>query len=351
MADDARRARSNLTEAVADPLSVNFFELLRQLEKQGLRFGRNGGPDREPARLGQGIRMSFAVSDIASVSEPDANGTRRVAVNIIGLLGPEGPMPLHLTRWVLERASNRWFVGDNQSATSDTSFLDFCNVLQHRMMAFYWRSWADTRPEVQIAHGAGGQVASLVRTLAGIGLPGMLSGPNSRTSAKLCHATSLAMSVPGPDRLTKYLSTTIGAPVRLVEFVGVWTDIPARLRSRLGMASSTLGQTAVVGARIFERQARAELRIGPLRISDFLSFLDSPSRRTELRHAILFASGHNIEFDIRLVLSAEDVPAPQLGVVRLGQTAWLTAKKPRNADNYRVTRFSGRCDRVMEMAA
>ena len=41
----------------------------------------------------------------------------RVTVNNLGLLGPEGPMPLHLTRWVLDRLSQRWFDGASARET------------------------------------------------------------------------------------------------------------------------------------------------------------------------------------------------------------------------------------------
>ena len=341
MADDARHAKPDLIRGAA-PEATDFFELLRQLEADGRRIGRAGGPDREPVRLGQNVRMSFAASDVAGISKSDAQGTPHVAVNVIGLLGPEGPMPLHLTRWILERASNRWFAGDSEGATSDTTFLDFCNMLQHRMIAFYWRAWADSRPEVQVGHHGGGQVAALLRALAGIGLPTLSEGTSARASVKLRHATDLAQSVQSPDRLAGYLATVTGAPVRLVEFIGVWTDIPRRLQSRIGDHSAVLGRTAVVGSRVFERQGRAELCLGPLDLESFVSFLEEGRHRADLRHAILHGAGHDMEFDLRLSLRAEDVPAPRLGSIRLGQTSWLASKVPRDADDYHVRSFSSR---------
>ena len=45
---------------------MDFFELLRQLETEDRRFGRSGDAGREPARLGQSARMSFATSDLAA---------------------------------------------------------------------------------------------------------------------------------------------------------------------------------------------------------------------------------------------------------------------------------------------
>lgn len=341
MADDARNARPDLEALIEETASMDFFELLRRLETGDRRFGRSGGAAREPARLGQGVRLTFATSDIAEIRLPEtAGGPPHINVNVIGLLGPEGPMPLHLTRWVMQRLSNRWFAGDSERAMSDTSFLDFCNLLQHRAMSLYWRAWADNRADVQVSNGGGGQAAALLRALAGVGLPGTRGGPRERSATKIRHATSLAQLPHGPDRLVRYLESVLGMPVQLREFVGVWTDLPERLQSRLGTSSAVLGRTSVVGARVFERHARAEIRIGPLPREAFLSLLDDAEKTDELRHAILFAAGHEIEFDLRLVLAGRDVPEPRLGQTRLGRTTWLRTKPAGDADDLSIRRFS-----------
>ena len=342
MADDARHAHPDLTALIEDAPSLDFFELLRRLETPARRFGRAGGAAREPARLGQGARLSFATRDVAEIRPPAApSGVPGVSVNVLGLLGPEGPMPLHLTRWVMQRLSNRWFAGESERATSDTAFLDFVNALQHRQIALYWRAWADHRPDVQAAHG-GGQTAALLHALAGIGLPGAANGPPARVAAKIEHATSLALLVHGPQRLAGYLATVAGTKVEIREFVGVWTDLTPRLQSRLGSESAGLGRTAVVGARVFERQSRVEIRLGPLDLEKFLAILDDPERGDELRHALLFAMGHGTEFDLRLVLRAEDLPEPRLGQVRLGRTGWLRSKPGADADDLTLRRFTAR---------
>ncbi len=341
MADDARHARPDLEALAADTASMDFFELLRRLETADRRFGHAGGAAQEPARLGQGVRLSFATSDIAEIRLADAPGAPpNVSVNVIGLLGPEGPMPLHLTRWVMQRLSNRWFAGESERAMSDTAFLDFCNMLQHRAMTLYWRAWADNRAEVQVSAADGGQVTALLRALAGVGLPGTRSGKTTRAATKLRHATSLANQPQGPDRLVRYLESVVGTRVELREFVGVWTDLPERLQSRIGSSSAVLGRTAVAGSRVFERHARAEIRIGPLSRKDFLSFLHGADAAGDLRHALDFAAGHDVAFDLRLVLAARDVPEPRLGETRLGWTTWLRSKPAGDADDLAIRRFS-----------
>ncbi|PUB17275.1 type VI secretion system baseplate subunit TssG [Yoonia sediminilitoris] len=338
MAAHARQSRDDLTKLATEAGRSDFFQLLRRIEEvDGRRFGRAGGPDKEPARLGQHIRLSFATSDVASMAVDDDK--TRVDVNVLGLLGPEGPMPLYLTRWVMTRLSNRWFAGNAGGVTSDTAFVDLANTLQHRMIALYWRAWADARAEVHVSQSGGGPTMAILRSLAGLGLPG--TDNPAHDPAKLRHASTLAQRVNSPERLTSYLSDVIDAPVHLEEFIGHWIDIPAAAQTGLGGAYATLGGSAVIGPRTFSRQNKAELRLGPLSLRQFLAFLDDPEKRAALRHAILFAAGHDIAFDVRLVLAAADITPARLGDCRLGTTAWMQPKRGRDADDVVLTQFTG----------
>lgn len=357
MADDSRHTRAGLDtslETAPDPAlipAMDFFELLRQLEREGVRFGRAGGPEREPARLGQVARLDFAASDVA-LYEPETPGNVPfVGVNVLGLIGPEGPMPLHMTRWIMQRLSNRWFAGDESGATSDTSFIDFLNMLQHRMLTLYWRAWAEARPDVHIAHGEGGRIIGLMRALAGIGLPGTRGVNQGLDGAKLHHATSLAHTVKNPERLTSFLETVVGVPVELEEFIGVWVDLPEHLQSRLGDVHCGLGTGAVAGGRVFDRQSHAELRLGPLTFEQFTTFLDDPAAWARLRHAVIFASGKELVFRLRLVLAEGEAPPARLGDARLGKTAWLSPDPDKQADDYYVRNLVDETGRAERKAA
>lgn len=342
MADVAGQPRPDLTGDLTAPETMGFFELLRRLEHDQLRFGRGGGPTREPARLGQRARLSFGTRDVAGFHPGTETTPPRVDVEVLGLIGPEGAMPLHLTRWIMGRLSDRWFATASGDETSDTTFLDFCNLLQHRMIALYWRAWADARPEVQIEHGAAGRMQALIDTLAGIGLPGTRPQGvfDPQTRVKLRHATSLARQVHSVERLTAYLRDVLQAPVALVEFVGTWTQIPARLQSRLGRAYAQLGKSAVVGARSFQRQTLAELRVGPLSLPQFKAFLADTALLGRLRHGIRHAMGREMEFDLRLVLARDQIPAARLGSCQLGRNIWLSPTRRADVDDLRLYRVS-----------
>jgi type VI secretion system protein ImpH len=355
MADDARLPRPDLSGASHDGVAMDFFELLRRLEGPGQRFGRAGGPEREPARLGQDARLAFAAGDVARV-EPSRSPGRpaEVVVELIGLLGPEGPMPLHLTRWVFERVSQRWFTEDQTRATSDTAFLDFCNLMQHRMIALYWRAWADARPAVHAERDLGGRVGATVAALAGLGLPGTrgVPGPSGASDGlRMFHAPAIAASVHGTERLAGPLSDLLGAPVAIVEFVGTWTVLPERLQTRLGKTHSRLGEGAVAGARVYGRTGRIELRVGPVDLALFRRIAGDTGLRDRIRHLVLALIGREIEVDLRPVLAAADVPPPRLGDEALGRSLWLPARTSRDRDDLRLSRITSETVSTMEERA
>lgn len=332
MADDAWQPPPDLKPDSALSASFDFFELLRRLENRSGLFGHSGRPDREPARLGQHVRLGFAVQDVAEFHEATDHAPARVTVANLGLLGPEGPMPLHLTRWVLDRLSQRWFAGADQRQTSDTTFVDFINILQHRMIALFYRAWADAHPAVQVERGDGGRVRAMLEAMAGIGLPGTRNPVLDPT--KLNQAGALANQVDGPERLTQFLAQAFSVSVRLNEFVGAWLEVPRRLQSRLGLVHAALGKGATIGPRSFNRQNRIELRLGPVRLDEYRNFLPGAKKLDLFRRAVRGLLGEQFDVDLRIVLAHDEVPPARIGTSQLGRTAWLAPSgQGRDADD------------------
>lgn len=326
MADRDRQSQPDLSGHPVE--QMNFFELLRRLEAGAGRFGHGGRPDREPARLGQEIRMGFATHDVAGLRAPTGNAPAQVTVKLLGLFGPEGPLPLHLTRRVLDRLAQRWFSGDIDGATSDTTFLDFANMLQHRAMALYYRAWADQNPAVQVERDQAGRLRAMLAALAGAEI-----GADEIAPVKLGQAAALGHQVLGPERLTGLVAGAIRLPVSVSEFVGSWAAIPLRLQTRLGGPYAALGRTATLGPRSFTRQSRVELRVGPLDLACYRTLLPGGDVLRRLRRAVLHGLGEAFDVDVRPVLRAGEVPAARLGEAELGRVAWLAPRGGRDADD------------------
>ncbi|TPJ73562.1 type VI secretion system baseplate subunit TssG [Mesorhizobium sp. B2-7-1] len=355
MADDARQSLPDLAQPVSNkaeelPEGFDFFELLRRLEQRRGLFGHSGNADREPARLGQHVRLSFSARDVVKFQNATEKAPARVTVANLGLLGPEGPMPLHLTRWVLDRLSQRWFTGADAEQTSDTTFVDFVNILQHRMIALYYRAWADAHPAVQVERSVGGRVRAMLEAMAGIGLPGT-QDPELDT-VRLRQAGSLANQVDGAERLTLFLATAFKVPVQIKEFVAAWITIPAALQSRIGKAYATLGSGATIGPRVFSRQSRIELRVGPLGLDDFKSFLPGERRLALFKKAVRDMIGEALDVDLRIVLAREAVPPLKMGTIQLGRTSWLSRPAEQgDADDLRLRTIVGWRPEMAEAAA
>ena len=355
MADDARQSLPDLTqpapnEAAALSEGYDFFELLRRLEQRRGLFGHSGTADREPARIGQHVRLSFSARDVVKFQDAGDKAPARVTVANLGLLGPEGPMPLHLTRWVLDRLSQRWFTGADAEQTSDTTFVDFVNILQHRMIALYYRAWADAHPAVQVERSVGGRVRAMLEAMAGIGLPG--TQDPELDAVRLRQAGSLANQVDGAERLTLFLATAFKVPVQIKEFVAAWITIPKALQSQVGKAYASLGSGATIGPRVFSRQSRIELRIGPLSLDDFRSFLPGERRLALFKKAVRDMIGEALDVDLRIVLARDAVPAPKMGTIQLGRTSWLSRPAEKgDADDLRLRTIVGWRPDMAEAAA
>ncbi|MEW6634179.1 MAG: type VI secretion system baseplate subunit TssG [Pseudomonadota bacterium] len=355
MADDARQsppdlARPAANEAEALSEGFDFFELLRRLEQRRGLFGHSGTGDREPARLGQHVRLSFSARDVVKFQDAKDKAPARVTVANLGLLGPEGPMPLHLTRWVLDRLSQRWFTGADAEQTSDTTFVDFVNILQHRMIALYYRAWADAHPAVQVERSIGGRVRAMLEAMSGIGLPGTQDA--ELDTVRLRQAGSLANQVDGAERLTLFLATAFKVPVQIKEFVAAWITIPKALQSQVGKAYAALGGGATIGPRVFSRQSRIELRVGPLGLDDFKSFLPGERRLALFKKAVRDMIGEALDVDLRIVLAQEAVPLPKMGTIQLGRTSWLSRPAEKgDADDLRLRTIVGWRPDMAEAAA
>jgi type VI secretion system protein ImpH len=333
---DSEKNGNALEEAVPPSENFDFFELLRRLERQGRLFGHSGRPAQEPARLDQHVRLGFSPRDVVQFTPEEENRSARVMVANFGLLGPEGPMPLHVTRWVMDRLSQRWFAGQEAKETSDTTFLDFVNVLQHRLTALFYRAWADATPAVQIERADGDRLLAMLRSMAGIGLPGTRDSRSADLDpVKVHQAASLAIQRDGAERLTQFLAEAFNVPVRLREFVAAWLSVPLPLQTRIGAAHAGLGRGATIGPRGFSRQSRIEIRIGPIDLKTYMSFLPGSGRLHLFGRAVRDLIGEGLDVDLRVVLSRREVPSACIGKSQLGRTAWLAPPaQGKDADDF-----------------
>ena len=329
MAGTDRSAPADLSAELSErAVEFDFFAALRLLEVDAPASPRLGkaarGPE-ERLRLGQEPRLAFPTGSLAGYA-PRAGGLPpKLAVLLFGLFGSNGPLPLHLTLHALDR----------RRQAGDETFIDFCDLLQHRLIALFYRAWADARPQVQHDRPGQDRFKLYVGALAGFGLPALLDREVLPDRFRFHHAGLIGCQVGHAERVVTLVEDLLGVPAELEEFVGGWLDLPERLRTRLGQASARLGLDAVIGIASFQRQHRCRLRLGPLDLAAFVGLLPGGERLARLSALMRLLLGDPIEWDLALILEEEEVPPLRLdGTGRLGWTTWLACRtRDRPADD------------------
>ena len=115
------------------------------------------------ARLGQHVRLGFATQDVAAYQPatdkwPRARHHRQYRPARAGRADAAASYALgagpHVAALVCRRRLHE---------TSDSTFIDFVNILQHRMMALFYRAWADA---IRPCRSSGGSADGCIRCCA-----------------------------------------------------------------------------------------------------------------------------------------------------------------------------------------
>ena len=318
-------ARQLLAELSAEPYRHDFYHALRRIEcafSDKPRWGQSQKRAEEPVRLGQEPSLSFAPSSLASFTLGTDRRPPQLTQFIIGLLGPNGPLPLHLTEYARER----------QRHAGDRAFIQFLNLLQQRFIALFYRAWAQAKPHVNRDRPSDDRFAAFIGSFVGLGRPVFHDRDAVPDLAKLFHATSLVRQVRNADGLRSILQHYFQVPVSVVEFVGRWMALGAQERTRLSERSAVLGQGAVLGGNVWDRQHKFRLELGPLTLQQYHAFLPGGGQEAALVAWVRTFACFELDWDARLTLRRNEVPTLVLGRAgRLGWTTWLGYRQDEDA--------------------
>lgn len=309
---------------IDDPQSHHIFFALRLIEAQNADappLGRSRRPREDRVRLGQEAELAFPPSTIRDFT-PQGAGPAVLSNRFFGFFGPHGPLPTHLTEYARER----------QVSHRDPTLVAFLNLFTHRFMSLLHRAWATGQPAPDFDRGPGGRIEGRLAALAGVGGAAFRDRDAMPDLARLRFAGFLSPVPKNPDALAAMLSSLFRVPVRVQEFIGGWLALEPGDRSRLG-GMGTLGRDAGLGSAVWSRSARFRLRIGPLTMAQYDRLLPGGESLPRLVAAVRSYAGDELDWDANLVLRAEEVPPPVLGLgTRLGLTTWIGDRRPgRNA--------------------
>lgn len=321
----------SLWQRVQDrPYSFDLFQLLRRVEgayPHLPRLGEANHPKDEAIRFAQDVSLSFAPAAISHVQLLGADQPVKVVQRVLGYLGPNGPMPTHLTEYVRERSLHN----------GDPTLQAFLDMLLHRYGVLFYRAWASAQPTVMLDRKGGGQVSRWLHALQGSWLPHTHERSVLPDEARLYFTGRLSRQVRDADGLQAWIAAYFGVTVHIQQFQGHWMALDVQERLRLcRYGQQGLGQGAVLGRQVWDVQHKFRMVLGPLTQSQYRNFLPSAQGLAALKCMVRQYVGLEFAWDLQLVLRAEEVPAWSLGKAgagQLGRLTWLNqGSRKRNAD-------------------
>jgi type VI secretion system protein ImpH len=305
------------------PWSFDFFQALRRIESVSTdqpRLGKAVRPSNEPVRVSQEASVAFAPSTV-SAFEGDGGRPPRLEQRVFGLLGPNGPLPLHLTEYARERLRH----------DGDRTFVRFLDLFHHRMALLFYRAWAESRPTVQHDRPDEDQFAVYAGCLAGYGSPARRRRDTVSDHAKLFFVGHLARNAKNAEGLASILEGYFALPARVEQFVLGWLSLPRDERTALGgerRPRVTLGSGLPIGARVRDVQSRFRIVLGPMDFERYFDFLPGGRSFARLVDWVRNYVGFEFDWEVQLVLARDEVPGIRLGREgHLGWTTWLGARR------------------------
>ena len=295
--------------------------------------GRGWGKARRPKTIRsawvRSLRWTFAPRSIHALAAGQGNIPPRLEVLFFGLFGPNGPLPLHLTE----------FARDRLRSHGDPTFARFADLFHHRLLSLFYRAWANAQPTVNLDRPDTDRFATVVGLVRGLATPAMRQRDAVPDHAKLYFAGLLSAGPRHPDGLRAMLQEFFGLPIRIDEFVGRWTEIPAECRCLLtaGTPSAVLGVAATIGSHVWDCQQTFRVVLGPVGLEDYLRLLPGGESLPKLVDLVRNYLGDELTWELQLILRKEQAPPMRLGEAgHLGLNGWLEPESlPHDADDFR----------------
>jgi type VI secretion system protein ImpH len=308
-------------EMEKEPWRFDFFDTLRRIERQGAlqgisplpRIGDASSRREEYVVLGQDPYFDFPASNLSKF-HTRSDGRVEILVKFLGLLGPQGALPLATT----EEAFH-W------SLARDDAFPRFLDLINHRFLQLFYRAWADSRPAAQHDRPDDDHFIAYIGSVIGIGSSPFRERDSVPDCGKLGYAGLLGAKAKSAARLRGGLRGLFAVEVDIEQFVGSRLELAADDCTRLGAGFCGLGVDTMLGGVFFSVQDKIRIRIYASDMVEYRRFLPQGDRCEPLVDFIFFYLGDEFDWDVELA-----IPAPKAQPIRLGEagelgwTTWLS---------------------------
>lgn len=299
----------------SQPWNSGFISLMRTLSARSPEMpvpGTAALPSGENFVIGQSPHMVFAPREIEGVSQ--FQGKTHVKLFSLGIWGPQGAMPLHQTELAYSRNEQH-----------DTALTQFVDLFHHRALSKLYRAWSVSQDTASLDRAEEERFSFYTGSLMGID-PAEISGSVLPQHPRLSAASHLVREARNPDGLLGALNYYFGLPVQMREYVGQWLKLQSDDQTQLGFGRecALLGDGAILGDTVLDRQHKFQLIFGPLTLKQYVRFSPWGQDLPVLCEWIRQFVGFEYAWEVSLVLNASDVPCATLGGdYQLGYTSWL----------------------------
>ncbi|NML19043.1 type VI secretion system baseplate subunit TssG [Azohydromonas sp. G-1-1-14] len=272
------------------------------------------------------ISLSFPASEIAAldvvlddvVDSPDAAGSEaldpsawqriEITPSFMSLLGASGVLPLAYSEQLIAR----------EILHRDSTARAFLDIFQHRAVTLFHAAWHKHRLPLRSEARGHDHGLSMVLSLAGMGstsLQNRLLASQGGVSdhALAYYAGLLQRRCISASHLQRVLSDYFGVAVNIKQLIGRWCALASENLTLLGSANAVLGRNALLGGRVWQRDLRLRVVVGPLSEAQYRRFLPGRPGALALKELLTLSSGVNLEYEVHLRLRVEAVALTRLG--------------------------------------
>jgi type VI secretion system protein ImpH len=309
-----------------EPWRFDYFSVLRYLERAATdrpRIGHSATRREEYVQLGQDPFMDFPASNLARVEDNEGKPLA-VFVKYLGLLGPQGALPLSITEEAYHYVLAR-----------DDAFVRFLDIFNNRFIQLFFRAWADSRPIVQHDRPDADRFVAYIGSTVGVGSAPYLNLDSIPDSAKLRFAGLLGAQAKCASRLAGAIRGLFGVRAEVEEFVGMSLELEPTDQTRLGQSASRLGDNVLIGRSVFSVQDKIRVLIFTKSLKEYMRFLPNGDLCELLADLVFFYNGEQLDWDVELALPAGEAAPVRIG--SFGQLGWTTWMAPNwtSTDPYR----------------